>query len=139
MIHLKIWIYHLLNVQFLLSIHLAFYFLIFELKSSFSRLSYGKPKRYLILTIKNNNKARLKNMLICRHPGLFFRVHPADREKKLWFWDGKDSINPYLWYICDYKFFFQEWTSKRFFDPHVSYRPGRVTTNQHIFKSGLTF
>ena len=26
---------------------------------------------------------------------------------------------------------------KKFFDPHVSCRPGRVTVNQHIFKSGL--
>ena len=26
-------------------------------------------------------EARLKNMLVCRHPGLFFRVHPAGRKK----------------------------------------------------------
>ena len=26
---------------------------------------------------------------------------------------------------------------KKLFDPHVSCRPGRVTANQHIFKSGL--
>ena len=27
---------------------------------------------------------------------------------------------------------------KKFFGPHVSCRPGRVTVNQHIFKSGLS-
>ena len=29
-----------------------------------------------------SSKARLKNMLVSRHPGLFFRVHPAGRKKK---------------------------------------------------------
>ena len=29
------------------------------------------------------NQARLKNMWVCRHPGLFFLVHPAGREKKI--------------------------------------------------------
>ena len=28
-------------------------------------------------------KTRLKKMLVCRHPGLFFRVHPVDRGKKI--------------------------------------------------------
>ena len=45
---------------------------------------------------KESAHTRLKNMLVCRRPGLFFRVHPAGREKKLSFWDGKESINPYL-------------------------------------------
>ena len=36
-----------------------------------------------VLQIKDIDKTRLKNMLVCCHPGLFFRVHPASREKKL--------------------------------------------------------
>ena len=35
--------------------------------------------------------------------------------------------------------FCQEWTSKKFFHPHVSCRPGRVTANQHICKSGPAY
>ena len=35
-------------------------------------------------------------------------------------------------------FFFQVWASKMFFDLHVSCRPGRLSTNQHILKSGLS-
>ena len=35
-------------------------------------------------------------------------------------------------------FFFQKLLSKNFFDPHFSFRPGRVTANQHTFKSSLT-
>ena len=34
-------------------------------------------------------------MLVWRHPGLLFRVHSAGWKKKISFWDGKDSINPY--------------------------------------------
>ena len=30
-------------------------------------------------------KARLKSILVCRHPGLFFRLHPAGREKNYHF------------------------------------------------------
>ena len=29
------------------------------------------------------NKTRLKNMLVCRHPDLFFRVHPTCQKKKI--------------------------------------------------------
>ena len=36
----------------------------------------------------------------------------------------------YLWL----KKFFSGMNIKKFFDPHVSCRPGRVTVNQHIFK-----
>ena len=32
---------------------------------------------------KIDSKARLKNMLVCRHPSLIFRVHPADWKKNL--------------------------------------------------------
>ena len=34
-------------------------------------------------------------------------------------------------------FFFQGSVSRKIFDPYVSFRPGRMTANQHIFKSGL--
>ena len=41
-------------------------------------------------------------MLVCRHPGLFFREHPAGRKILfLSFWDEKDSILIYLtWFSC---------------------------------------
>ena len=45
---------------------------------------------------KGTNTTRLKNMLVCYYPGLFFRVYSADRIFFLLFWDGKESINPYL-------------------------------------------
>ena len=35
------------------------------------------------------------------------------------------------------KIFFLGMNIKKFFDPHVSCRPGRVTANQHIFKPSL--
>ena len=37
------------------------------------------------------------------------------------------------------KVFFRNKHQKKNFDPHVSCRPGRVTANQHICKSGLFF
>ena len=46
---------------------------------------------------KGTNRARLKNMLVYHHPGLFFRIDSAGRGFFLSFWDGKDSINPYLY------------------------------------------
>ena len=77
-------------------------------------------------------------MLVCRHPDLFFRVHPASRIFFFYHF-GMEKIALIRIYniIVTKKNFFQEWTLKKVFDPHVSCRPGRVTANQHIFNSGL--
>ena len=75
-------------------------------------------------------------MLVWRHPGLLFRVHSAGWKKKISFWDGKDSINPYDIFVTK-KITFRNEHQKKKFDPHVSCRPGPVTANQHNFKSGL--
>ena len=45
---------------------------------------------------KGTNRTRLKNMLVCHYPCLFFRVHLAGRIFFQLFWDEKESINPYL-------------------------------------------
>ena len=43
------------------------------------------------------NYYRLKNMLVCHHPGPLFPEHPAGQEFFFFsFWDGKKSIDPYL-------------------------------------------
>ena len=45
--------------------------------------------------------------------------------------------NIFVTCVMKYMIYFQEWTSKKIFDPRVSCRPGRMTANQHIFESGL--
>ena len=54
------------------------------------------------------NWARLKNMLVWCHPGLFFRVHPAGLEKKLSFCEMEKigSILIYNTFVTKHCFFF---------------------------------
>ena len=44
------------------------------------------------------NQARLKNMLVCRHPVCFCEYTQLVRKTFLSFWDGKDGINPCLYF-----------------------------------------
>ena len=47
----------------------------------YTKLSF-QPKFVVTTLVKFLGKARLNNMLVCRHPVLFFRVHPAGWGKK---------------------------------------------------------
>ena len=52
-------------------------------KVIYFRISIQKKVKLFVNNVTDNfadNKARLKNMLVCRHPGLLFRVHPSGRE-----------------------------------------------------------
>ena len=102
-------------------------------------LQFYAPRK-ITVTIWKLMEYGNKNMLVCRHPGLFFRLHSAGRN--FFFFNHFEMEKIALIFIYNIfvtkKNYFQEWTSKKFFDPHVSCRPARVTPNQHIFKSGLT-
>ena len=50
------------------------------LRAIFSQLSFENFWLYLSGEVA---EARLKNMLVCRHPGLFFPVYLAGRKKKI--------------------------------------------------------
>ena len=78
-------------------------------------------------------------MLVCRHPGPFFRVHPASQEKNYHSEMEKIALTPICNIIVTKKISSGMKIKKKFFDTHVSCRHGRVTANQYIFKSGLKY
>ena len=62
---------------------------------------------------KEDAKARLENMLVCGHPGLFFRVHPADRKNFFYqFETENNSINIYNIFVTKKTFFWNEYQKK---------------------------
>ena len=77
-------------------------------------------------------------MLGCRHPGLFFRVHPVGRKKNFFYHFEMEKVALIFIYniFVTKKIFFRNEHQKKFIDPHVSCRPGKVMANQQIFKSG---
>ena len=64
-------------------------------------------------------------MLVCRHPGLFFRVHPASRKFFFFIIEMKKIALILIYNMFVTKKGFQEWTSKKIFDLHISCRPVR--------------
>ena len=69
--------YFFLNFTFSMKLFSTKFSIIFLSSFKGNSLKYKKCWCHNFL-----GQARLKNMLVCRHVGLFFRVHPAGRKKK---------------------------------------------------------
>ena len=69
-------------------------------------------------------------MLVCFHLDLFFQVNLVDWKKGFFCHFKMEKIA----LILIYNIFV---TKQKLFDLHVSCRPGQMTPNQHILKSGL--
>ena len=71
-----------------------------------------KEKLFYLIYI---DSARLKNMLVCRYPGLFFRVHPTGRKVFFYHFEMEKITLILIYDILVTKKFFSAMNIKKIF------------------------